>query len=388
MKYIKPEEYENELRELNEKGLTLKQLSEHFGITSAGVKFRLKKLGLEKNPSITPFTEEQKQKMLELHEKPMSAIEIAKIIGTTQWRVLKFLNDSGKDTSYIRFNKQQIDSIIKDYKDGYTFAMLEEKYQTLRQCLGNILRKNGVVKRTRREVKQNSWYVWEDAFRDMTDERALFFYGLLLADGCLSKDNEAVVISLQARDKKILDDLRVYLKIEKELTFRKRREPHHQDVYALSFKDKVVASTLMSYGFSSRKSLKEKPPTIKMTDDQARHFWRGCIAGDGSILMNNGSIPCVFLCGSEELITEFSLFVQRVVGMINPPKVNKVSKGEGRPFIYNVKVSGNLAVDLANVLFKDSTVNMERKYETYLRFKEYKPKFVHYKNRTTPTPVV
>lgn len=379
MKYIKPEDYSEDLTELVNNGATLEELSKHFGITHRGVAYRLKKLGLKAKPAILPFTEEEKAKMLYLHNLPTDAVAIAKELNTTQFRVLKFLKDSGADTSLIHYTQAQVDSVIADYLAGYTFEMLEQKYNMYKQCLDNILKKNKVVKRNKREVKQNSWYVWEGAFKDMTDEKSLFFYGLLLADGCLTKQG-AVTICLQARDRAVLEKLNEYLGRDKgDLSFTKRNLQHHQDKYTIRFMDSVVYNTLVDLGMTPRKSLKETVPNVDMTEDQARHFWRGCIAGDGSIMFHN-NVPSVFLCGSEELCNEFANFIQRVVGLKDKPTVHCRLKNKNSQPVYNVTVSGSKAVKLADYLFKDSTVNLDRKYETYLKFSEYSPKYYHKKH--------
>lgn len=378
MKFTK--EVQEMLVKMHTEGAYIKDMAANFEVTETAVRGWLKKLGLKHNPVLTPLTDWQQSEILRLHNIPMDAVRIAKEVGTTQHRVLKHLRDNGKDTYRAVFNEEQVNSIIADYYAGFTFEMLEEKYDAYRQNLKNIFKRKGVKLRTKREVKQNSWYVWEDAFKDMADEKALFFYGLLLADGCLT-NNKAVSITLQERDKSVLEDFRRYLKIDRCLQFSKGNKEHHQNKYTLRFRDEHIYERLISLGMTQRKSLRERLPKCEMTIEQARHFWRGCIAGDGSIQMQGDKLPFIHLCGSKELCEAFSEFIREVVGLKEAPKVYSVTK-INEP-IYNTRISGSKAVDLGDFLYKDSTVNLQRKYETYLKFKDYSPKFTHRKCRVT-----
>lgn len=378
MKFTK--EVQEKLIQMHSDRVYIKDMAIELNVTETAVRGWLKKLGLKHHPVVVPLTEWQQSEILRLHNIPMDAVKIAKEVGTTQFRVLKHLKDNGKDTYRAVFNEEEVNSIIADYYAGFTFEMLEEKYDAYRQNLKNIFKRKGVKLRTKREVKQNSWYVWEAAFKDMTDERSLFFYGLLLADGCLT-GKKSVSIQLQARDKQVLEDFKEYLKIEKELVFSKRCKENHQDKYTLRFQDSHIFERLESLGLARRKSLKETLPNCEMTAEQARHFWRGCVAGDGSVQMQGGKLPFIHLCGSEELCIAFSEFIKEVVGLKEAPKVYSVTK-KNLP-IYNTRISGSKAVDLGDFLYKDSTVNLQRKYETYLKFKDYSPKFTYKKCRIT-----
>ena len=373
------EERNKVLLDMNSSGKSVKDIASFFDVSETCVRGWLKSIGQTFNKVHREFTDAEKQFMLSLHEKPTDAVTISKVIGTTQARVLKFLKDAGKNTSYFRFSDKQISSILTDYNSGFTFEMLEQKYDVYRQSLAYILKKNNVTTRNRRERKQNSWYVWEDAFKDMSDERSLFFYGLLLSDGCIYKSNR-LSICLQARDKLVLDDLNKYLRRDSDLLFTKRREPHHQDKYTLSLQDPVIVNTLFELGMTNNKSLKESPPKCHMPDDNARHFWRGCVAGDGSVKNYNG-LPHIYLCGSEELCSEFSKFIGRILLLKTNPKVNRSRKHRSGPWVYNTRINGSGAVELGDYLFKDSTVNIQRKLDEYLKFKDYAPKFTRKTNK-------
>jgi hypothetical protein len=384
MKYNVNKEQRNLIvRQMLTEGKTTDQIAEEFKVTPNGVRYWIKLLGLVPNPKIKPFTEQEQFEILRLHDIPTDAVAIAKQVGTTQSRVLHFLKKNGKDTSCIRFNKSTEVGILQDYYNGFTQDELVIKYGAERQCINNILVKQNVQKRTKREVKQNSWYVWEDGFKDMTCEKALFFYGLLTTDGCITgKKENSVVISLQHRDAPILEELRKYLRVEKPLVISPPRNERCQAVATFRVQDDLLVNRLKTLGLAPRKSCKETVPNCEMTDEQARHFWRGCIAGDGSV-KNYDNSPFIHLCGSKELCTQFSLFIQRVAGLKNPPKVSeaKDKNPDKKVGLHYTKVTGSKAKDLGDFLFKDSSINMERKYAEYLKFSEYKPAFVWLKDR-------
>lgn len=380
---------DSEVAKLVLEGKTNKEIAEHLKTNPTSVANWLKRLGLTANRTYPVFSDEQKQNMIEMHKLPMDAISIAKKIGTTPHRVRKTLNDMGYDTSLIHYTDEDVNAIISDYQAGLTFNQLEEKYGLYRQCLTHILKSRNIVRRTRREVKQNTWYIREDAFKDMTSEHSLFFYGLLVTDGCI-KDDGSVAIELKDTDADVVIKFAEYLHIVDRIRYVDKtgykgdENGKRSNTVVLAFKDSVVSETLIKLGLEPRKSLNETLPNCKLSDDLAIHFWRGCLAGDGHLGMHDGR-PIIHLCGGESLISEFSSFIQRVLNLKKQPKVRSTIRRSGGAELFFTTVSGSKAVDLANILYSNSTVNMQRKLDMAVKFKEYSPKYVWFRDRNKET---
>ena len=297
-----------------------------------------------------------------LVEKNYTAPMIAQIIGVKVENLrrkcfisgLKFSNS----LSYILTpNQQQI--IIELYPQGYSSVKLANDFGVDEGTVLHILNNSGV---TITDANDKIYYhsnFNHDAFEDMTNEHALYFYGLLLADGCLSKNKSGnynrVEITLKEEDKYMLQNLLDYLgsdnSIRKITRFDKRTNKTYY-ANSVNFNDTNIVDRLISYGFSARKSLNEKVPPKHIAS--SRHFWRGMVDGDGCLSKDATSFT-LSLVGSEDINKAFNEFVESNIDVITKRKI--VRQGD----IFNLYYSGNDARQVSKLLYENSTIFLCRK---------------------------
>ena len=125
---------------------------------------------------------------------------------------------------------------------------------------------------------------------------------------------------------------------------------------------KQMCSDLIKLGITPRKSTKENPPNF--TGEIERHMWRGIFDGDGTLSKSTSGAWVVGMCGSLKTVKKFTRFIKSRLG-IPAPKLQKTGK------IYNIAY-GSKAKCLAilDLLYKNSTVYLQRKYKRYLKLEK------------------
>lgn len=123
-------------------------------------------------------------------------------------------------------------------------------------------------------------YAKDSSYFDTIGENQAYILGLLFADGCHYRGG-TVSLSLQIRDKLILDKIKDQLKYEGPVCIT-RRQPPRQDCAKLAIANKKLSARLLELGLLPAKSLILEYPNW-LTAETERHFIRGCIDGDGHI---------------------------------------------------------------------------------------------------------
>lgn len=356
----------NEILEMNAQGKTLDEIASVFGCTPEGIRYQLKKQGVEFNKKIKDFTNQEIELIKSLYQQRKYPIDIAKILGTTQSRVNLMMNKLGLDTSSNFFRKEEYKDVVELYESGLSMEQIANKYGCYRQSVEILFRRLDIKGRDRHEVKSILYPVNRKCFTDWKDEHTLYFYGLLLSDGCI-RDSGSVSLAFSLEDLKTLEEFKEYICSENVIGISKKNNSCQ-----FSFRDTVIASNLLKAGLEPRKSTKEKfPLTVDREDLQSvRHFWRGFICGDGSVRPIR-NYPSLFICGSLEICTEFKMFCEKVLGFNIQSSVKRNSK---TPDFYYFRIAGRKARDVALFMFENQTICMERKLKDALDMKNWNPK--------------
>ena len=304
------EEIEN-WKKLYESGLSFDKIAAMFDCSYKKVRSRLLKAGLKPRVMSKPFSEEQIEDILTRYQNKEPAQRLAKEYGVTINRIKSIVVSNGVFW----------DNLPTNYK-------LKSGCQINREC-----------------------------FKNFDSEKELYFFGLLLADGCLVKNTNSIQIALQTKDVSILKEFSNFLNLN-----RSPKQLTRQNGYSLNFADKVIADTLRSVGLESAKSLNEKLPSFYLEDCvDMRHFWRGFVDGDGSVMsLLSYRARGVRLIGTLELTTAFEKFCRKFANTsekecIQNKKVNKNC--------YELSYTGIDASAIANLLYSDCSVSLDRKQE-------------------------
>jgi hypothetical protein len=211
---------------------------------------------------------------------------------------------------------------------------------------------------------------------DLTIPENAYIFGLLQTDGSLNKRKNrtkttSLSIEIKKSDEDILLKLQKVLPVSSYLKYRKRNT---------NFKDNYESVSLIINGQGFRDELnrlglpigkKSEIISTPKTEYSKSNYWRGIIDGDGSLGFSNRGIPFVSLTTkSEKIAREYKLYLKLINGLA--PKSNR----NKRDNIYNIIVYRELAKNVADKLYANNTICLDRKYNLAMSILDWKPNVI------------
>lgn len=245
--------------------------------------------------------------------------------------------------------------------------------------LDRIYGKNRPKQKNNKIVKRK--YTLNDRFFQTIDtEEKAYFLGFIYADGCLSGTSNNMQLFLQERDKDILNKLNSIIGSNKPLRFLKggeikgfknlQKTYYRQNQYGLIICSTRLREDLLKIGLTTKKSLTLTFPTC-IPDTLMNHFIRGYFDGDGTVNkigIGKHRTCCAFsLLSTESFCNSIHLILKKVVnsGRVFKPTIN--SK------VFEYSLTGRLQVlKLYTYLYNNATIYLERKKETFEKWKNMK----------------
>lgn len=254
----------------------------------------------------------------------------------------------------IVLSEEVTSKVIMMYKEQPSLRRIQKELNLTQKVVKRTLIENGITlivdnrdRSLNRGFKPNL-----EAFTDFTDEKQLYYYGLLLADGNLHKN--VVSIILKYCDATILEPLAEYF--GEGYTVQKK-VVRGEDYARLAISHYRVTENLVKQGFEPAKSMKERIPNFYDGSYTMRHFWRGFVDGDGTVRFPN-NIRDVRLLGSKEIIDVFISFVEMYGNCAKRSAVkHPVTKD-----CYTIQYNGKDASEIAYILYHDCNIALERKW--------------------------
>lgn len=282
----------------------------------------------------------------------------------------KISNKEYKGLTSLKETKQEsVDKVLDLYSQGRSQNFIEKELHITRRTIRGILIKYDRI-RSRTEQQTDHAHTFstlrEDAFDIVTDEMA-YWLGFLYADGYVTNPEglkKYLGILLKASDKphieKFLEWLKAPQKIFSTITTLNGQQYESVGVHIGSRK---LYTRLWEWGFTHNKSRDAKPPVAMKYN---RDFWRGVVDGDGYLGMINDSSrlrtrPRLHLCGTEDTIKGFKDFVT-FSGIETEASVRKAKDRN----LFMIEVGDAIAKKVVTLLYKDSTVYLQRKFDNYL----------------------
>lgn len=348
---------------LTDKGYCLEHISQITGISSTNLSAFFRKNNIKRNyvtDLVTPF---QYQVLLDRYKSGMTLKESVKGFDVSSITFGAWLKKEGiaarKFNDYVDYKPEQheLNKLIDDYISGKSLRTLAKINKTSNDKIKSKLQELGYeyLHSDHRFPGKN-----HKAFSDINEEACAYFYGLLLGDGCLTR-NDAVVITLKGNDASILLKLQEYLGYSTNFKMIDRPIVGHNDecgTFAhFNFSDPVVVNRLKEFGLSSAKSGKEVVPECFKLN---RHFWRGLIDADGCPSVkrstNQSFNAHLSLVSSEECVNDFKYFCESIIKCnVTISNHNKCDK------IMYATLSGNSARKIMMYLYDDCELFLPRK---------------------------
>ena len=304
-------------------------------------------------------SKEKADYILSLYKEGKMLTEITQLTSSSQATVKKVLLHFGIDYDAERKIKYQktLDEAIKLYEEGKSQLYIEKKLGLTRKTIRELIKANGIKYRDKSEQQhiRNKTVIDHDCFDELTPE-ALYWIGLLFADGHIEKNEFSICLTLDNKDYKHLEKFKAFLKSNRKITKDKG------DCSRVRINSKKLWNRLKELGFTHNKSEVGKPHSLLKN---SKDFWRGVVDGDGGVY-NYAYMQQMALCGTLETIFDFAIFCNSYTGVTDKYPSPGDKKGYAKNKLFQISYYSKDCKKVLDLLYKDATVYLERKYNTYL----------------------
>lgn len=310
--------------------------------------------------------EQEKQIIKSYRDDGLKSPEIEKRLNIPRNTVLDILKRNNiKIDSGILSNKKQLELIDKYKTDRLNTKELSEIYNISYRIVCRVLRNNGV---TLVRQRQRKYTLNQNYFRKIDTENKAYFLGFLFADGCHSEEGSTIVISLQMRDKSILEKFAKELETDKPIRIRAPRNSSEQWVAIFDFHSKFMADDLLKLGLVPRKSLIVNFPSLELLPEHLqKHFIRGYFCGNGCIGIyqtKNTIHRAITICSSVQFCESLKEIINKNLNL-NPSirlrKSERLNLNMG-----TLTLCGKKIFKFLDWIYEDSHFHIQRKYEKYI----------------------
>lgn len=248
------------------------------------------------------------------------------------------------------------EAIITRYKNGDGLKIIAKDYNCDKLTVRKLLQENNV------EIRkvQGKYNIDEKYFDEINTPNKAYILGFLFADGCNTKGNK-IKLSLQEKDREILEKIRKEMNYSKPLSFynRNNKNPKHQNVYELVIYNKYMSEQLTKLGCCPRKSLILQFPSY-IDNKFMSHFIRGYFDGDGHVGETGRGAHASFT-SSYDFCRGLHIFLD------NLQIENKLVRLKSNELTGVVRITKKEEVrKLMEYMYKDADLYMERKYSIFL----------------------
>lgn len=258
-------------------------------------------------------------------------------------------------------------AIIDPKVKAGTLPFIKQNFGKISQ--GEIARRLGVGKTT-----INRWcaelrlhYIKHTAnhrFFNKFNENSAYMLGYIFTDGNISwnpiKSYNSLTITASEKDKNHLEKLRQLLSSTKPLLYSSKTKS-----YRFIVTNKKLCQKLMKLGVFPNKSLTVEFPSIPRKC--LRHFIRGIIDGDGSVIYVNRKKSPYFdiriYSGSFKFLKTLAKLIKQQLNVST--KIKKVHRNT-----FEIRYTCTRGKILADWIYKDSNLFLDRKFQQYLIMKK------------------
>jgi DNA-binding transcriptional regulator WhiA len=248
----------------------------------------------------------------------------------------------------------KIEDLTSLIKKGYKCKDLLKELNVSKSTLYNYLRKYKLT------IPKEELY-----FDNIDSDEKAYWLGFLYADGFVNgKYNNSVELSLKADDKEHLEKFNKFLKNKKPIIVSKAASINNKEYFRCRciITDKYFHDRLIELGCVSNKSLILVFPPLKIfsNNDLVYSFIRGYIDGDGSITNTSRNKLRISILGTKEFLSSIQDIFKNKFGKLLSTRSSK--KGINN---YHIVSECSKAIDVGNLLYKNATVYLERKYKKF-----------------------
>lgn len=320
-----------------------------------------------KKQEVSKFLNDNKDEILSMRENGVQAKVIADKFNLPVQTILGFCNRNGVRIRGNKNDKNIIKEIISMYdKDNIPMKDIATKFHFSQGTIHSILVDNNIHIKDMSESKM-TYSLNKHYFSEIDTPNKAYILGLLYTDGNISSTSNTISISLQERDKDILEKISIELDSNRPLHYinYENCELNRQNQWKLQISNKVMAEDLKKHGLIPNKSAVIKFPDF-LRDELLNHFIRGAWDGDGHISDREGCserrasfVGTYSMCSTIKNIIESKLDIHCSISHDARKKME----------LYSISIAGRKQVKkLLDWLYSDADLYLNRKHDTYLKF--------------------
>ena len=306
------------------------------------------------------FTDDEIKEMIKLHDNGLRNIDIADIFDTSKTMISRIFNELQIPSKHPPLTEERELQIKTFYESCFNINKTCKEMHCGLKTVDNIIKKYN-LKKFSKSQRRRKYDIDEHYFENIDTANKAYSLGMFYSDGTVGSNTNIISISLQSRDKDIIDKLNHEFGGDRKLTFIElnNKNPNWQNQYMLSINCKVMHDDLIKHGCVPKKSLILEFP--KDVDEQyIRDFCRGVFDGDGNISKNE--YRCT-LISTESFCKSLQDIVKKELGINSSIFYCHDEEKSTRIF----QVAGKYQVKkFLDWLYQDSDLYLDRKYNQYI----------------------
>ena len=257
-----------------------------------------------------------------------------------------------------------IDEYLNTPEKERSLTKLGEKYGVKRQTISKYLKEKDI------EVVnyQNRCRIDSSVFDVIDTEEKAYWLGFIYADGNISSEGHRFEINLSAKDLDHMIKLKTFLKLETDIRVETNRGNGYE-ICRLSVRNENLWNQLNNKGCTPKKSLTLVFPDLDIFSNKKLiyHFIRGYCDGDGSLgsyqlKESNTKTTQIGFVGTLEFLKSLQTLLNEKGYLRNKSYGDVINKA------FSLTYSGSIARKIARLLYENSSIYLERKYNIYKLF--------------------
>ena len=307
------------------------------------------------------FTEEEKNNILQLHNDGLLNREIAEIFDTSNTMIARLLRSMNIESRHPLLTEERILEIKDCYNKYHNKSVVARIMKCGTDTISKILKDSGIDP-TPVYILRRKYEIDDNYFEKIDTQNKAYALGIIFADGSISKNENYITISLQERDKSVLDALNSEYGGNRKLTFinYNNKNSNWQNQYMLSVSSEKMKKDLMKYGAVPNKSLVLRFPN-NISSEFIPHFIRGYYDGDGSLSKNEDRCTII---STEDFCVRLSEIVRSELNVNS--SIMYCHNRHDKP-TRTFQIAGkNQVKKFLDWIYKDANIFLERKYNLYI----------------------
>lgn len=303
------------------------------------------------------LTEEQKNEVINLYKNTnLSILDIAGQFGSRSkeviYRVLKENNIKKRRSVKNKILISDYSKIVQSYLNGISVVNIAQDYSVTSNVIYKVLEDSGIDNRqNHKKYSVNSNY-----FNTIDTPEKAYIFGYISADGFVREDLRALELTVHNQDLDLLIKIKDRLETDAPI-YNVKNKPHSR----LTICNKQICVQLNRHGCHNKKSFTLKFP--KIDNNLVSHYIRGYLDGDGCISItkrNKYKYFSLSFAGTLDIIANIKEFL------------NVKSEITFHNSIYHINIGKKEdVVRCLDILYNESTLHLDRKYEKYLEIQSY-----------------